>query len=842
HVNGTPCGTLTGNIKNSFTNANLAGVSVVINGGAPVLTNAAGVYTLTNVMPGVATIAATLTNFLPYSGTANIVSAVTTTKDFLMSPIPAYLAGTITNSANGSPIKGAKIVCNGLTTYSVEGGAYSLMVYPATPGTATISKVGFGSFTSGTLTFTPGVTTTLNTSLDEALNLPSTPFVAALNTPPTQVALTWGIPKGVYELIYDDGVQETSTDWTLEGNMNAVKFTALNYPVTVKGGSVNIGLATDYPNGTTIASLEPFQIQVYNATGTGGLPGTAVGDPIDVVPANFGWNSFTLPDIAITSGNFYLVMIQGGNDPVCARIGVDNTATQLRSYSRFVTGNGSWLPANGNFMLRAVVSGVGGPIDGPDAIVGYEVKRLLQTQEATPALWTAVSTPTATNTVDANWPSLPDGPYRWAVKAKYTGNRFSEAIFSNVIGKGWTASVTVNVTLTCDAIAKAGTAVKLTSTVAGVDSNYTALTDNTGKVVFPKVWKGSYDLKVTRFGFDNYTASVVIDGDKVYDINLLGMKPAPTGMTVNEQSLLTSWSPPVIEVVLLNEPFANYTTNGWTTQPNWVIIAGQGQPAPSAFFNWTPALTDYSRSLTSQSLVGIGAPGFKLSFDYNLGDFLNMSGDEHLSVEISTDNTNWVSLYQIDGGADILWTTKEVDLAAYTTKTFKLRFRAWGADTFNIDWWYLDNVKVVASDDASACIIAYNLYLNNVLEYVTTDTTYTIPSGHVTYGTNYDACVKAVYASGYSTASCDNFTSRFLCAPRDLAGVPQESTAYLTWAKPLCTGSGCTLASYIYDGNISTNGTSINAGYNIRLGNYFPVTPATTSGVIKSVDIYFSSG
>ena len=83
--------------------------------------------------------------------------------------------------------------------------------------------------------------------------------------------------------------------------MNAVKFTALNYPVKVIGGSVNIGPAADYPAGTGIASLAPFQIQVYDATGTGGTPGAAVGSAVTVTPSSFGWNAFTIPNINTVS-------------------------------------------------------------------------------------------------------------------------------------------------------------------------------------------------------------------------------------------------------------------------------------------------------------------------------------------------------------------------------------------------------------------------------------------------------------------------------------------------------------------------------------------------------------
>jgi len=790
HIYGSQLGNLTGTVRNCYTNATMANVPVSCGGVGPVLTNASGVYTLNNINAGPQTITATFAGFTNYTSPVTVVGNTTTTYNFCMAPIPATLAGTITNSANGNPIRGAKIVCNGATTYSIANGTYSLSIYPVTNGTATVTKAGFQSYTSPVQTFTAGVTTPLSVALDETINKPSTPFVAAL-TPPTTVNLTWGVPSGDYELIYDDGVQELSTVWATQGNMNALKFTALNYPVKVIGGSVNIGKASDYPSGTVASALAPFQVQLYDATGTGGTPGTAIGSPIDVQPTTFGWNAFTIGSINITSGNFYLVMTQGGVPPAAARLGVDNTATQLRSYNKFVTGGGSWLPADGNFMMRLVVNGIGGPLDNVEGILGYRVYRLNQTQEVVgnvaPGTWNQISTPTATNTIDNSWQTIPDGAWRWAVQAKYTGTRWSDFIYSNVLGKNNTANVTVNVTLTCDATPKPGTAVTLTSTVVGVDSVYTGLTDATGKVVFPTVWKGNYNLKVSRFAFTDYLAAVVIDGNKTFDINLLYMKPPPTGMHVDQYSLLSTWNAPVLAVPFFNEGFPNFTANSWTIEANWQLNTGQGQPAPCAFFNWTPSLTNYSKNLTSKSLTGLGSTGMKLSFDYNLGDFLGYSSTEHLAVEISINGgTSWLPLIDIVGGADVPWTTKVVDMTPYSANTFKIRFRAWGADSFGIDWWYVDNVKVIATEDAGACLLGYNVYLNGTLDSPVSpaDTSYAIPPTHVSYGQFYHACVEAVYGNGYSTQSCYDFTSKFLYPPTAIQGEALECTAYLTWTKP----------------------------------------------------------
>ena len=140
--------------------------------------------------------------------------------------------------------------------------------------------------------------------------------------------------------------------------------------------------------------------------------------------------------------------------------------------------------------------------------------------------------------------------------------------------------------------------------------------------------------------------------------------------------------------------------------------------------------------------------------------------------------------------------------------------------------------------DPDPCIIGYNFYLNNILDGFTPDTFYDIPPSHVTYGTFYHACVLAIYGSGYSTNSCFDFTAHFLCPPNSLAGVPIECNAYLTWEKPNC--GGCTLATYQYDSGVYGNALSINPGFDIQNGNYFPVTPPTTTGVIKSFDIWFS--
>jgi len=68
------------------------------------------------------------------------------------------------------------------------------------------------------------------------------------------------------------------------------------------------------------------------------------------------------------------------------------------------------------------------------------------------------------NMTDNAWPGLGDGAYRWAIKAQYPNNRLSGPRFTNVIGKNWLATVTVNITLTCNAVKPGFALVKFVNT------------------------------------------------------------------------------------------------------------------------------------------------------------------------------------------------------------------------------------------------------------------------------------------------------------------------------------------------------------------------------------------
>ncbi|MEI6436549.1 MAG: T9SS type A sorting domain-containing protein, partial [Bacteroidota bacterium] len=352
------------------------------------------------------------------------------------------------------------------------------------------------------------------------------------------------------------------------------------------------------------------------------------------------------------------------------------------------------------------------------------------------------------------------------------------------------ANVNVCVSLTCAANPKAGTMVKLIN-ADYPDTNYTQTTDTSGCVHFVNVWKGNYQVQVTRFTYPVYTQNVSVLGNVNLNITLLQNAAPATNLAVNDQNLKATWSPPRAVVYQLDENFSSgFATNQWVTSggTNWQISNTVGNPAPSAMFNWTPLQTNYNQYLTSKSLAGIHAPQMKLKYDIYLDNYATTNLNE-LAVEL-WNGTAWSVLKTYsNAGGSISWTSETLDLTAQThNPAFKIRFHTSGVTSNDINWWNLDNVKIYSTDGTSGpnpCVLGYNFYLNGTLSAFTPDTTYTIPPNQVVYGQTYQACVKAVYGSGYSPQICVTFIAKFLYPARDLVALGLECNTCLSWKKPI---------------------------------------------------------
>lgn len=150
-----------------------------------------------------------------------------------------------------------------------------------------------------------------------------------------------------YSLTYDDndpytGVYEPDANWEL-----AVRFTP---PVaTVKVTNVKlllIGENNPYGNGR-------FTLKMYKADGAGGLPGTSILSPAQIVPQQAGWLSINLSNVN-PNGDFYVSMkYDGYNQPL---LGADPPPGNQRAYEYNAV---SWYKLTGtdeySLFMRATV-------------------------------------------------------------------------------------------------------------------------------------------------------------------------------------------------------------------------------------------------------------------------------------------------------------------------------------------------------------------------------------------------------------------------------------------------------------------------------------------------------
>ena len=142
----------------------------------------------------------------------------------------------------------------------------------------------------------------------------------------------------------------------------------------------------------------------------------------------------------------------------------------------------------------------------------------------------------------------------------------------------------------------------------------------------------------------------------------------------------------------------SFGTNDWTFDPaqsNWVINATYGNPAPSAAFNWSPAITNYSFALVSPMLNATAVTdNVTLKFDLELNNFATTTL-EGMAVEV-WDGSAWqmVQDYPNTNGS-FPFTSEAFNITSLAAgHNFAVRFRAYGEDSFNINYWYLDNIKI----------------------------------------------------------------------------------------------------------------------------------------------------
>ncbi len=731
-------------------------------------------------------------------------------------------------------------------TMTDENGEYMLYV-DAGRYNVSFEKIGFQTYVEHDTIALQGVVTPLDAQLWEESYPPSFVY-AEVNAADTECVVTWGDGMGPYEIVYDDGSAENYAAWALPGNMNAVKFTPANYPVTVLGGKIYVGDGS-FPNNTTGFLGTTFGAMIKDDDGPNGMPGTTL-DSISVTVNNYGWVVFTGLDVEITDGNFYLVMVQGTLSPNCAPVGIDqNLPTLYRSYSRNISAGGNWVVAAfQDMMMRAIVSGVPSPTDvvladnvgelkvpvkqrgmisltAPLAVPGHEGNatykaapefednsravtnyRLVRYSNFDPNGDPTLGNVTGLgNAINANtytdggttWANLPGGWYAYGVAANYPNNYVSDTIVSNIVGHKILAEVTVNVSLTTGG-SPAGAVVSLAGQAYPYEV-YTATVPEDGQVIFPTVWYGPYVVEAMKVGFDDYMINVNITGNRVINIILLEKKYKPRNLYVDPLTLVATWDEPLALAVAEDFEGSVFPPAGWQSltqsTTGWYATTNGGS---SSFA--IPPHTKYAVSnddaengngccdyLITPEMNWTDLPTYRLIFaSYFDGSYGQMG-----FVEISTDaGATWTVIHSMvaAGGA---WREIEIDLAQFSGAnglgSVWLAFHADDGGAW-ASGWAVDDIQIASGGVPHQ---GYGVFLDGTLVDNTPEQTFTYTN--LNYGQEYLAGVAALYSSGYSELDTYLFRSAYLYPPDSLAGMspPMTDYAHLTWLPPTSpTGLG----------------------------------------------------
>jgi hypothetical protein len=166
-------GSIAGQVKDTNTNAGVAGATVQLSGGSSTstTTDGSGNYSFSNLTPAGYTVSATKSTYTSGTGsTANVTVTAgnASTANLTLTSTRGGIAGKVTSTSGGAAISGATVTItsggSGSTT-SDGSGNYSFSGLASGSYTLTASKTGFQPGTPANVTVSPGLTATQNFAL-----------------------------------------------------------------------------------------------------------------------------------------------------------------------------------------------------------------------------------------------------------------------------------------------------------------------------------------------------------------------------------------------------------------------------------------------------------------------------------------------------------------------------------------------------------------------------------------------------------------------------------------------------------------------------------------------------
>ena len=151
---------------------------------------------------------------------------------------------------------------------------------------------------------------------------------------------------------------------------------------------------------------------------------------------------------------------------------------------------------------------------------------------------------------------------------------------------------------------------------------------------------------------------------------------------------------------------------------NWVYDDLTGNPEPAFRFNWSPSVTNYDQSLYSPVIPLGNLSEATVSFDLEFDNW-SPTGSEYLAVEYKTGtDANWTQLEEFSNSGDgFPFTSFSYNILGLSNNLF-VRFHCYGATSFDINWWMVDNFSVTSDGRESRNeydFLGYNVYVDGVV-------------------------------------------------------------------------------------------------------------------------------
>jgi hypothetical protein len=133
-----------------------------------------------------------------------------------------------------------------------------------------------------------------------------------------------------------------------------------------------------------------------------------------------------------------------------------------------------------------------------------------------------------------------------------------------------------------------------------------------------------------------------------------------------------------------------HSPSGWQLQSNWSVTSGLLQ------FSWTPTITNFDLSAISQEIILPETAQEIIVTQYldvftggaEYAEIIVMAGSEETVLwEYSLNHGNWGS----SGGDDLT-----LDISAFGSDTVQIKFRTWGATTYNWNYWNIYGFSLTA--------------------------------------------------------------------------------------------------------------------------------------------------